>query len=85
MKVFAEYSKKAIICDLTYSPNIVINSRNSVDSSILRDDLFVLFVSDSPVWERFQRLVRFYRAILQVIRTSLETTTHISHIDGELN
>ena len=35
-------------------------------SSLFQDDLFVLFVSDSPLWQKFQTLVKFYNSLIQV-------------------
>ena len=35
-------------------------------SSLFQDDLFVLFVSDSPLWQKLQTLVKFYNSLIQV-------------------
>ena len=43
---------------------IVVNTPSF--SSLFQDDLFVLFVSDSPLWQKLQTLVKFYNSLLQV-------------------
>ena len=43
---------------------IVVNTPSF--SSLFQDDLFVLFVSDSPLWQKLQTLVKFYNSLIQV-------------------
>ena len=43
---------------------IVVNTPSF--SSLFQDDLFVLFVSDSPLWQKLQTLFKFYQSLIQV-------------------